>query len=72
MGDNIALQLIFKKVCDLALDLIALGILVTFTVTSTKFVSVFVLAQMERIEVTLTITPKSLCLCMYWHKYWEN
>ena len=57
MGDNIVLQLIFKIVCDLALDLVALGILVTLTITSTKFMSVFVLAQMERIEVTLTITP---------------
>lgn len=51
MGDSIVLQLIFKTVCDLALDLVALGILVTLTVTPTKFVSVYVLAQVRRIDV---------------------
>ena len=51
MGDNIVLQLIFKTVCDLALDLVALGISVTLTVTPTKFVSVYVLAQVRRIDV---------------------
>lgn len=51
MGDNIVLQLIFKTVCDLALDLVALDVLVTLTVTPTKFVSVYVLAQVRRIDV---------------------
>ena len=52
MGDNIVLQLIFKIVCDLALDLVALGILVTLTITPTKFVSVYVLAtSIGRIDV---------------------
>lgn len=49
-GASIALQLISKIVCNLALDLVFLGILVTFTINSKNSVFVLVLTQIGRIH----------------------